>query len=40
MYAEARRMLEFLSHFHPLSTEVPPPTSIIREFVGGSDFDY
>ena len=40
VYAEARRMLEFLSHFHPLSTEVPPPTSIIREFVGGSDFDY
>jgi uridine kinase len=23
-----------------LSTDVPPPTSIIREFVGGSDFDY
>ena len=40
IYAEARRMLEFLSHFIPLSTDVPPPTSIIREFVGGSDFDY
>ena len=40
VYAEARRMLEFLAHFHPLSTEIPPPTSIIREFVGGSDFDY
>ena len=40
VYAEARRMLEFLSHFIPLSTDVPPPTSIIREFVGGSDFDY
>ncbi len=40
VYAEARRMLEFLAHFLPLSTHVPPPTSIIREFVGGSDFDY
>ena len=40
VYAEARRMLEFLSHFIPLSTDVPPPVSIIREFVGGSDFDY
>ena len=40
IYAEARRMLEFLSHFIPLSTDVPPPVSIIREFVGGSDFEY
>ena len=40
VYAEARRMLEFLSHFLPLAADVPPPTSIIREFVGGSDFDY
>ena len=40
VYAEARRMLEFLAHFIPLSTDVPPPTSIIREFVGGADFDY
>jgi uridine kinase len=40
VYAEARRMLEFLSHFIPLAADVPPTTSIIREFVGGSDFDY
>jgi uridine kinase len=40
VYAEARRMLEFLSHFIPLAADVPPPVSIIREFVGGSDFDY
>ncbi|MDR0993822.1 MAG: nucleoside kinase [Verrucomicrobiota bacterium] len=40
VYAEARRMLEFLSYFIPLSTDIPPPTSIIREFVGGSGFDY
>lgn len=40
IYAEARRMLEFLSHFIPLAADIPPPTSIIREFVGGADFDY
>lgn len=40
VYAEARRMLEFLSHFIPLAADIPPPTSIIREFVGGADFDY
>ena len=40
VYAEARRMLEFLAHFIPLAADVPPPVSIIREFVGGSDFDY
>jgi uridine kinase len=40
VYAEARRMLEFLAHFIPLATDVPPPTSIIREFVGGADFNY
>ncbi|HQN80864.1 MAG: nucleoside kinase [Kiritimatiellae bacterium] len=40
IYAEARRMMEFLSHFLPLSADLPPPVSIIREFVGGSDFDY
>jgi len=39
-YAEARRMQEFLSHFIPLSPEITPTTSIIREFVGGSDFNY
>ena len=40
VYAEARRMLEFLTHFLPLSSSVPPSTSIICEFVGGSDFAY
>jgi uridine kinase len=40
VYAEARRMLEFLSHFIPLSAQAPPPTSIIREFIGDSAFDY
>lgn len=40
VYAEARRMMEFLAHFLPLATDLPPPTSIIREFIGGSAFEY
>ncbi|NLB66739.1 MAG: nucleoside kinase [Lentisphaerae bacterium] len=40
IYAEARRMLEFLTHFIPLSADVTPNTSIIREFIGNSAFEY
>ncbi len=39
-YAEARRLLKFLSYFEPLSAETIPPTSLLREFVGGSSFVY
>lgn len=37
-YAEARRLLKFLSYFEPISAEGIPPNSILREFVGGSWF--
>lgn len=40
IYAEARRIMEFLSQFLPVSGEYAPPTSIIREFIGGSSFEY
>ena len=40
VFAEARRMLEFLSHFIPLSADVPPPPSLIRHFFGRAHFDY
>lgn len=39
-YGEARRLLEFLSYFEPLDGDTIPPTSLLREFVGGSSFDY
>ena len=39
-YAEARRLLNILSYLVPLSDREVPPTSIIREFVGGSSFRY
>ena len=39
-YVEARRMQEFLSSFLTLPTDLIPPTSILREFVGKSSFRY
>jgi uridine kinase len=39
-YSEAKRLLTFLSYFITLTPEEIPPTSIIREFIGGSSFNY
>ena len=39
-YGEATRLLEFLSYFKPINDFEIPPTSIIREFLGGSSFMY
>ena len=39
-YAEAQRLLKFLHYFIPISDREIPPTSIMREFVGGSSFKY
>ncbi len=39
-YDEARRMLKFLKNFTPIPPDEIPPTSIIREFIGGSSFKY
>ena len=39
-YSEAHRLLKFLRYFIPISDKEIPPTSIMREFVGGSSFKY
>ena len=39
-YPEAFRLLKFLSLFVPIFADEVPHTSILREFVGGSSFDY
>ena len=39
-YSEAHRLLTFLHYFHPVSDKEIPPTSLLREFVGGSSFKY
>ena len=39
-YSEAHRLLKFIHFFLPVSDKEIPPTSIMREFVGGSSFKY
>ena len=39
-YGEAHRLLKFIRFFTPISDKEIPPTSIMREFVGGSSFKY
>lgn len=39
-YAEASRLLRFLNNFSPISANNVPGKSIIREFIGGSEFKY
>lgn len=39
-HAEARRMLKFLDNFVPIAPDEIPPTSLLREFIGGSSFKY
>lgn len=38
-YSEAKRLLKFLNYFKDVEDEsIIPPTSILREFIGGSSF--
>ena len=39
-YAEASRLIKFLSYFEPLDEKEIPSTSLLREFLGGSSFHY
>ena len=39
-YTEAHRLLKFLQYFVPVPEKEIPPTSLLREFVGGSSFHY
>ncbi|MFA6813252.1 MAG: nucleoside kinase [Bacteroidaceae bacterium] len=39
-YAEAYRLLKFIQYFNPIQDKEIPPTSLLREFVGGSSFTY
>lgn len=39
-YAEAVRLLIFISYFYSIPEAEIPPTSVLREFLGGSSFDY
>lgn len=39
-YAEASRLLQFLHYFRSMPEKEIPPTSLLREFLGGSSFRY
>lgn len=39
-YSEAYRLRKFLEYLIPISTNGLPPTSLLREFLGGSTFKY
>lgn len=39
-YAEAYRLLRFIKYFTPVQDKEIPPTSLLREFLGGSSFKY
>ena len=39
-YAEAYRLKKFLQYIKPIPADQIPPTSLLREFLGGSSFEY
>lgn len=39
-YSEAYRLRKFLRYFSPMPFNNLPPTSLLREFLGGSSFEY
>jgi uridine kinase len=39
-YTETHRLIKFLNYFVPILDREIPPTSLLREFVGGSSFRY
>ncbi len=39
-YSEAYRLLKFLRYIRPIPNRQVPPTSLLREFLGGSSFKY
>ena len=39
-YSQAYRLLKFLKYIRPIPNRQVPPTSLLREFLGGSSFKY
>ncbi len=39
-YSEAYRLRKFISYFTPMPLDAVPPTSLLREFMGSSTFNY
>jgi uridine kinase len=39
-YAEARRILNMVKYFEPISSDKVPKNSLLKEFLGGGSFKY
>ena len=39
-YGTARSLIDLLATLLPINAGVVPPTSLVREFIGGSGFNY
>lgn len=39
-YSEAQRLLKFINYFESIDSKEIPPTSLMKEFLGGSSFKY
>lgn len=39
-YAESRRLINMLKYFKPISNDIIPPSSLLKEFLGGGYFEY
>ena len=39
-YCEAQRLIRLLHRYHPISVDYLPPYSLLREFLGGSAYEY
>ena len=40
LYSQAYRLMKLLSYFEPIPADQIPTTSLLREFLGGSSFNY
>lgn len=40
VYAESQRIIELLKYFEPIPNEKIPRNSLLKEFLGGGDFEY
>ena len=38
-YAEARRLMEMLRYFQEIPKDMVPSNSLLKEFLGGGDFE-
>ncbi len=39
-YAESRRLIDILKYFKPIDKSIIPPSSLLKEFLGGGYFEY